>query len=72
MPTQTITTDAESAALLAEAVGDLEDFKDENGQPRSATAAEVKQHTIDYLRTVVVGYKKRKAARETQTTFNPT
>lgn len=55
MPTQTITTTAQDAADIAEAIGDL------MGLSGSASAAQVKDYQIDWLRQQVRAYKRRKA-----------
>ena len=53
MPTQTITTDATQATRLAVSFGKQLNLTDGNGDPRDATAAEIKFATIQFLKKVV-------------------
>jgi hypothetical protein len=55
MPTQTITTTAQDAADIADAVGDA------LGLSGPASAAQVKDYQIDGLRQLVRAYKRKKA-----------
>lgn len=66
MPSMTITTDNGLATRLANAVGEIHDYRDGNGAPRAATAAEVKQHTIDRLREDVFASEARVRERTNQ------
>jgi hypothetical protein len=73
MPSMTIQTDTAQATRLAVAVGEIHDYKDENGAPRAATPAEVKQHTIARLREDVLASEARARERASQSDpFEPT
>ena len=76
MPTMTITTTAGQAARLAEALGRLHGLKDGSGQPRDATAQEIKDFTIQGFRNAVHAYERQKntataCAAITDTAFDP-
>lgn len=73
MPSMTITTTAQQAQRLATAFGRELGLRDEQGQRRDATAAEIKQATIGYLRSVVVQQERRAAEDEISIPeFDPT
>lgn len=72
--TLTITTSAAQDARLGPAFGDLLGTRNAQGQPRSATVAEVRAHLIDYMRQVVLSYERRLAveALPAPSAFDPT
>lgn len=75
MATLTINTTAPHAAILADAVGDAMGLTvPGSNTPRAATAAEVKQFTVDYLTNLAQSYqrKKRDAALVEPTPITPT
>jgi capsule polysaccharide export protein KpsE/RkpR len=64
MPSLTITYTAQEGQRVATAYGHLNDWRDENGEPRDATAAEVKQALINVLRGWVRQSEHQKAQQE--------
>lgn len=59
--TLTITTTAAQDLRLGPAFGDLLGTRNAQGQPRSATVAEVKAWTIEQYRQVVISYERKLA-----------
>lgn len=75
MATMTITTTNPHAAVLAEAIGDAMGLTVQGSNTlRSATAAEVKQFTVEYLTNLAQSYqrKKRDAALVEPAPITPT
>ena len=61
MATLTITTTAAHAARALTAFGDKFNLKDGNGDPRDATAAEMKDYFVNHMKGVVHSYETRVA-----------
>lgn len=59
MATTTINTTAAEDAIIVQNVGLILGLKDGSGNPRNATAAEVKKFLIDYLKLRI--YEQRQA-----------
>jgi hypothetical protein len=62
MATMTITTTAGQDTRLVAAFTDLLQPMDGNGDPRNATAAEIKTRVIEGIRSVVHNFETREAA----------
>lgn len=62
MATLTINTTAAQDARIAEAFGACLGLMDANGQPRNATAAEVKAYYVNHMRDFVHSYETEKRA----------
>jgi hypothetical protein len=75
MGTMTINTDAGQDTRLVAAYTDLLQPTDGNGDPRDATAAEIKARVIQDIKGVVLGYETREAnkvASAAVPSFDPT
>lgn len=75
MPDMTITTSAGDAARVAAAVGRKLGLVTAQGAPRSATAAEVKVHVVEFLKATVQDQERLAALEAQQAGFsgvNPT
>ncbi|MGB1560809.1 MAG: hypothetical protein ACPHN2_04845 [Sinimarinibacterium flocculans] len=64
MGTYTISTSAQDDERLEQAFGHHLGVTDGQGQPRSATAQEIKTALVDYLRRVVVDYERAAAVAQ--------
>lgn len=63
MATLTITTTSQQDARIVEAFGARLGLVDANGQPRNATAAEIKAYYVNDLREYVYSYETEKRAK---------
>lgn len=63
MPTLTITTTAPQAQRISTAFGRRLNLRDQNGDPRSATAAEIKAQVIGFIRASVLDYERDEATQ---------
>jgi len=69
MPTMTITTTAEQAQRVSAAVGNHLQLVNGSGQPRNATAEEIRQFVIAELRGIVLRYERKTAEQAAFTTI---
>ena len=71
MATLTITTTAPQDVRLIVAYTDLLNPIDGNGDPRNATAAEIKAHVIAGIKSVVHNFETREAAKTATDAITP-
>jgi len=73
MPSMTITTTAEQAQRLATAFGKAHGLTNAAGQPRAATASEIKDFTTAWMRKIVLDQERLAAAlAAVDANFEPT
>ena len=73
MPKLTINTTPSQASRIAKAFGLRLNARDNDGNPRNATASEVKQQTIQFLKGVVYAHERQaKIDAMTVPDINPT
>ena len=71
MATMTITTTAPQDTRLVAAFTDLLQPVDGNGDPRNATAAEIKTKVIEGIKSVVHNFETREAAKVATDAITP-
>jgi hypothetical protein len=66
MPTLTINTTANQAQRVAAAFGKQHNTRDASGNPRPATAEEVKEQVIQFLKQAVLSQERSAAAQSAE------